>query len=77
MTLSQDFGFAGSAYDVQILSRRFDVNTARTERLCFAKPQGDHASAETVTRACSSPIDKSLKLAGSGHGHSSIVKRFT
>ena len=56
-------------------SSRFEVNTVRTERLCFASPVGDHAIAATILEDCSSPIDNTSRLAGSWSGHSLNEKR--
>ena len=65
--LSRSVGFE---LDAQSDKTKFEVNTARIERLCFAKPGGDHARAVTVALACSSPMDIFLKLAGTCQGHS-------
>ena len=76
-TLFQLSGSAGSESDAQRAKIKFEVRTARTERLCFPRPGGDHASVVTVALACSSPMDISSKLACSCQGHSSVVNLLT
>ena len=70
-TLFQHDASAGFRVASHNESKRFDVKTASTDRRCFANPGGDHSSAIAWLVDCSSPKDKSSKLAGSCKGHSS------
>ena len=75
--LSQLAGIFMSELDAHNESRWFDVNTARTGRLCLASPGEDHASAITTLGDCSSPIENSSFSRGPCSGHSAQLKRLT
>lgn len=76
-TRSQEDTTARSELEAHNESIWFVVKIARAERLCFAKPTGDHDRATTVPGDCSSPMEKSSRLERSCGSHSSNVKELT